>query len=112
MPAYLTVIKGALADISDAGLRALAAATCEVPQIAPGLLAWLDQAYDWEWNRRAGYDYALQPPEAAIPPEEDEVSIEAVYAMRASFTADDMPPAMIKFFDALVDLLTGRGRKQ
>jgi hypothetical protein len=46
-------------------------------QIAPGLLAWIDSACDWEPNRRCGFDYELQPPEAAIDPSEDAVSIDA-----------------------------------
>jgi hypothetical protein len=37
----LTVIKAALADISDTELGALLAATYGVPQTAPGLLAWM-----------------------------------------------------------------------
>jgi len=65
----------ALSVMSIAELDALADATYKVPQIAPGLLAWLEQACDRERNRRAGYDYELQPPEAAIPPEEDAISI-------------------------------------
>jgi hypothetical protein len=59
-------------------------------------------------NRRAGRDYELLPPKAAIDPSEDAVSIEATYAMRASFAASDLAPAVLKFFDALVDLLPGR----
>ena len=68
-------------------------------------------ACDWELNRRAGHDYELLPPEAAIDPSEDAVSIDAVYAMRASFATSDLAPAALRFFDALVELLTGEGRK-
>src|SRR5262245_59009198 len=63
----------------------------------------------WELNRRAGRDYDLLPPAAAIDPSEDAVSIEATYAMRASFAASGFAPAALKFFDALVELLTGAG---
>jgi hypothetical protein len=35
------------------------------------------------------------------------VSIQATYAMRASFASSDLAPAALKYFDALVDLLTG-----
>ena len=51
---------------------------------APGLLAWLDTACVWQLQRRNGYHFELQPPEVAIPPEEDAVSIEVVmaYAIR------------------------------
>ena len=53
-------------------LRALAEATYAVPQYkAPGLLAWIDAACEWELNRRAGMHYGLAPPEAAIPEDED-----------------------------------------
>ena len=61
-------------------------------------------------NRRAGLDYPLQLPEAAIPPEEDAGSIAAAMAMRATFAQDS--PTVLGLFDALVDLLTGGGRKQ
>lgn len=52
----------------------------------------------------------LLPPEAAIDPSEDAVSIEAAIAMRATVAQDS--PAVLTFFDAVVDLLTGTGRKQ
>jgi hypothetical protein len=51
----------------------------------------------------------VQPPEAAIPPEEYAVSIDATNALREAFAQD--LPAVRAFFDALVDLLTGGGRK-
>jgi hypothetical protein len=40
-------------------------------------LAWIDSACDCEPNRRCGFDYELQPPEAAIDPREDAVSTDA-----------------------------------
>jgi len=101
----LSRIKVAVAVMSKAELDALADATYEVPQIAPGLLAWLEQACDWERNRRAGYDYEMQPPEAAIPPEEDAVGIDAAVTLRDAFTKDS--PAVRALFDALLELLTG-----
>ena len=61
-------------------------------------------------NRRRGFDYPLLPPESAIDPSEDEVSINAAIVMRALFAQDS--PAVLAFFDALVGLLTGDGRKQ
>jgi len=51
----------------------------------------------------------LQPPEAAIPPQEDAVSIDVTSALRATFAQDS--PAVRALFDALVDLLTGSGPK-
>jgi len=77
--------------------------------IAPGLLAWIEGACDWELNRRRGFNYTLQPPEATIDPSEDDVSIKAVYAMRESFTSSGFAPDALKFFDALAAILTGSG---
>jgi hypothetical protein len=42
----------------------------------------------------------LQPPEAAIDPSEDPVSIDAAISMRAAFAKDS--PAVLALFDALV----------
>jgi hypothetical protein len=53
----------------------------------------------------------LLPPEAAIDPSEDAVSIEATYAMRASFAAGGFATAALKFFDALVEMPTGVGER-
>ncbi len=74
------------------------------------MLVWIEGACDWELNRRAGHVYELLPPEAAIDPSEDEVSIKAAIVLRDQFAQD--PPAVREFFDALVDLLTGVGRTQ
>jgi len=106
----LTAIKAALAEISDTELAALIAATYGVPQTAPGLLAWIDGACDWELNRRRDFDYPLQPPEAAIDPSEDAVSIAAAMVLRDQFAQDST--AVLAFFNELVELLTGDGRKQ
>ena len=81
-----------------------------VPHTAPGLLAWIDSAGEWELNRRRDFDYPLLPPEAAIDPSEDAVSIAAAFVLRDQFAQDS--PAVLAFFDALVGLLTGGGRKQ
>ena len=105
----LDSVVSALAELGDVELAALIAATYGVPQIAPGLLAWIDGACDWELNRRRGLDYPLQPPEAAIDPSENEVSINAAVGLRDQFAQDS--PAVCAFFDALVELLTGGGRK-
>ena len=110
MDTDLTAIKAALADISDTELAALIAATYGVPQTAPGLLAWIDGACDWEVNRRRDFDYPLLPPETAIDPSEDEVSIAAAMVLRDQFA--QASPAVLAFFDALVEILTGGARKQ
>ena len=62
-----------------------------------------------ELSRRAGHEYDLLPPEAAIDPSEDEVSIEAAVEPQTTF-ADD-PPAVRAFFDAVLKLLVGDGLK-
>ena len=110
MDANLNAIKAALAELSDVELHALIAATNGVSPVAYGLLVWIEGASDWELNRRAGHDYDLLPPEAAIDPSEDEVSINAALAMRAAFAPDS--PAVLALFDALVAVLSGDGRKQ
>ena len=69
--ADLGSVKAGLAAMGNAELDALIKATYKVQQIAPGLLAWLDSGCVWQLQRRNGYHYELQPPEAAIPPEED-----------------------------------------
>jgi len=74
----------------------------------PWLLAWIDGACDRELNRRRGFDYPQLPPEAAIVPSEDAVSIDAAMAMRATFA--QYSPAVLAPFDALAGLLTGDGR--
>lgn len=106
---HLAAIKAALAELSEPELHALIDATKGAPQVAPRLLAWIKAACDWELNGRLGLDYPLQPPEAAIPPEENAISIDARIAMRATFAKDSR--AVRELFDALVDLLTGGGRK-
>ena len=109
MDTDLTAIKAALADISDTELAALIAATYGVPQTAPGLLAWIDGACEWELNRRRDFDYPLLPPEAANDPSEDELSINAAIVLRDQFAQDS--PSVRAFFEALAELLTGKVRK-
>ncbi len=99
MATDLSPIIAALGDLSDAQLSALIKCTYEAPQIAPGFLAWLDTACDWEQHRRTGFHYHLLPPESAIPPEEDAVSIAAVAVLRQQF-AD--VPAVAALFGAEV----------
>ena len=99
-------IEEALAGLTNAELHALKVASKEAPQVAPGLLAWMEGACDWELNRRHGFRYALQPPEAAIDPSEDAVSIDAAYAMRSSFAAGDQDNGALTLLDAVVELLT------
>ena len=51
-----------MAGLTDAVLLALKLASNETPQVAPGLLARIEGACDWEVHRRHGFHYTLQPP--------------------------------------------------
>jgi len=74
-----------------------------IPQVVPGLLAWIRHAYDWELNRRACVDFPLQTPDAAILPEQDAASIAAMMTLRARFPQDANSDAgaVIALFDAM-----------
>jgi len=78
----LHAVETALAGFTDTELDALIDATNRVPQVALGLLAWIEMAGIWEWHRRRRTDYGLQPPEAAIPPEERSASMRRVRCER------------------------------
>ena len=103
-------IVATLAELSDDELERLIATPYGIPQTAPGLRAWMDSSCDWELNRRRGCEHPLQSPEAAIPPEEDAVGINAAMVLRDQFARAS--PAILALFDALVGLLTGGGHKQ
>jgi len=118
MDRALHAIAAALAELDGAELRALIRAITGVPhttpgvlasidgipQMAPGLLAWVAAACHWELHRRQGRDYELQPPEAAIPPEEEALSIDAAISLRAMFPQGTHGAHAL--FDALAELLT------
>ncbi len=109
MTTDLLVIYAALAELSDAELHALIAASNGAPPVTYGLLVWIEGACDWELNRRIGRDYDRLPPEVAIGSYEDAVSIDAAMAMRARFAQDSH--AVLALFDALVELLIGDMRQ-
>ena len=111
MTTDLTRVRDALEELTYIELRALKTAASEAPPVAYGLLVWIEGACDWEIDRRRGHDYDLLPPEAAIDPSEDDVSIKAVHAMQESFVGSGFAPATLRFFDALAVLLTGGGKK-
>lgn len=89
--AEIDTLRDALAELDDQGqeLAALIHATHQAPGAVPGLLAWLEHVADREQHRRQGLDFPLQPPEAAIPPEEDAVSIAAAGTPRTLFAQGD-----------------------
>ena len=91
MDADQSPIVAAPGDLNDGELVVLLEATNAVPQIAPGLLAWIEGTADWELNRRWGLDYTLPPPEAAMTPEDASVSIDAAVIIKAQFAQDPRP---------------------
>src|SRR5438309_5373312 len=58
----LMPVAAALAELNEGELCALIDATNNVPQIVPGLLAWIGHVCDWELNRRACVEFPLQSP--------------------------------------------------
>jgi hypothetical protein len=124
MDPALHAIAAALAELDDTELHALIAATNGashtapgllasldgIPQMPPHLLAWIATACNWELHRRQGLDYELQPPKAAIPAEEEAVSIDAAICLCAMFPQGTHGAHAL--FDSLAEMLTGGGRKQ
>ena len=113
MDADLQPVIAVVAELSDMELTALTAATDPALQIAPGLLSWLEHLADWEINRRVGIDFPLQPPDAAIPPEEDAATLEEAMRLRALYAQDERADArgVAHLLDAVVGVLTGCGRR-
>jgi hypothetical protein len=109
----LMPVVAALAKLNDGQLCALIDATNDVPQIVPGLLAWIGHACDWELNRRACIDFPLQSPDAAIPPEEGSASIAAAMTLRTRFYQDAGRDtyAVVALFDAMIRALTSGARR-
>jgi hypothetical protein len=87
----------------------LIAVAHRAPQIAPNLLPWNRQRLQPGTEPPRGAGHCLLTPEAAIYPSEDAVSIDAAMVLRDQFAQDS--PAVRAFFDALVELRTGGGRK-
>ncbi len=109
MDTGIPTIKAALAKLNNGELNALVWATENIPQFAPGLLAWIVAACNWELHRRVGLDYDLQSPEAAIPPTEDAASINAAIAIQLKFGQG--AGSVRALLDAVVELLTGAGQR-
>ena len=110
--AGLRPVAVALAGLNDGELCALVEVTNNVPQIVPGLLAWIRHACDWELHRRACVDFPLQSPESAIPLAENSASIVAMMTMRARFDQGTGRGAcaVVALFDAMIRALTACGR--
>jgi hypothetical protein len=109
MDAALQPVVAALTELDEAELRALIHAVNGVPPIASGLLSRIERIADWELNRRAGLEFPPQPPDAAIPPEEDAHSIAAAVMMREQIVdgRDEADP-LVALFDAILGALTER----
>jgi hypothetical protein len=112
METDLAPIMAALRELEDNELHALVVAANELVLMAAGLLSWIEHIADWELNRRSGLDFPLQPPDVAIPPEEDAESVVAATMMRDGF-ADGGTTAgpVVALFDAIVGVLTGQGAR-
>ena len=111
--ADMTLVAAALAELSDCELCALIDTIDNVPQIVPGLLAWIGHACDWELNRRACVDLPLQSPHPAIPADEGALSIAAIMTLRMKFNrkAERDASAVVALFDAMISVLTGGERR-
>ena len=99
-------IRAALAELGDDELHALIATANGGPQTAR-LLAWIEHAADWELHRRAGLDFPLQPPAAAIDPSEEAASITAAALLREQFVQD--VPTVAALFAAIRGTLARKG---
>ncbi len=108
--ADLHSVMAALSVLDGGELQGLIAAANRVPHAPPGLLAWIEHAADWETHRRAGTDFPLLPPDAAIDPSEDAAAIAAVGVLRDTFEFD--APRVGAVFEALLGVLIGVGRRQ
>lgn len=105
MEAELRPVAAALAALTDAELLALICAANGSPRAAPGFLAWLEHAADWETCRRAGLDFVLQAPDAAIDPADDAASIAAAMMLHKQFARE--VPHVAALFAAIVGALAG-----
>jgi hypothetical protein len=109
MDATLRPITAALAELRDRELRGLIAAANRVPQVAPGFVAWIEHATDWEIHQRRGRDFYLQSPGAAIDPSEGAASVAAAMILRQRFERE--APDVAALFDAIVGALGWSGSR-
>jgi hypothetical protein len=106
--ADLMPVTAVLADLDEGELCALIESTNDLHQIVPELMAWVGHVCDWELNRRVGVDFPLQPPDAAIPPEKQTISLAAVMSLRATFHRQGLTNAcaVVALFDAMIRALS------
>jgi hypothetical protein len=113
MDADLHAVADALVELADVELHALTHAANDFILCAAGFLTWLEHAADWELNRRAGLNFPLQPPHAAIAPEEHSMSVEVATMLRDRFaqTPREERDSVVGLFDAVLGaLVVGRAR--
>lgn len=95
--------QAALTGCTGVELFALIDAANDSPSRTAKLLGWLEAACLWEWDRRTGRTYDLQPPENDMSASERAANLEALTALRAAFVHDSA--ATRRLFDALRKLV-------
>jgi len=103
-----------LAAIDDSTLGAFIVALDRLQGTLPALHAWLEHAARWESDRRSGFKYPLQPPMAAIPPEELQEAVAASTALGVAFRGErnEPTPAIADLFDRLRDTLAAEDQRR
>ena len=94
-----------LAELSDRELAALRNAADRSPQVVPGLLAWLEHAFGWEIDRRAGFDYRLAWPVEAIADEEVGASVAAARLLAEFFRGSGGSGAVVTVLERAILLI-------
>ena len=104
----LDAVVAALSELRDAELRTLIELTGGNRLTTPWLLAWIEDACDWELNRRRGWDYPLLAPHRPASPEEAIVGVKDLAAIRGRLAFDlcERPEPVISLFTALFELLS------
>ncbi|MBS0326169.1 MAG: hypothetical protein JSS46_06425 [Proteobacteria bacterium] len=103
-----------LAAIDDGTLGAFIVALDRLQGTMPALQAWLEHAARWESDRRSGFDYPLQPPMAAISPDELPAAVEASTVLGTTFRGErgTPAPAIADLFDRLRDTLAAEDERR
>ncbi len=92
-----------LAAIDDDTLEAVLNAIEQLPGMLPALQAWVDHAARWEFDRRSGIHYPLQPPMAAISSDELPAALAdaSLAGDRCGGDRSRDVPVILAFFDRL-----------
>lgn len=103
----MTDFKALLAAIDDPSLHAIINTVDGLPATLPALQAWIEHAARWEYDRRAGRNYRLQGPMAALSPEEvpDALAMAAILAELFRHEHRRDVSAVLAFFEGLRDTL-------